>query len=121
MTDPVIGTVDVSVFTVPTDALESTGTTAWDSTTMVLVRTVSGGTTGMGWTYGAADQDARWFEEPVSSNDLDGLREIRNSVSADVAAGEYGFDLVYFRPLRAPPPRSCRCSNSQLAPPSVVP
>lgn len=40
--------------------------------------------------------DIRWFEEPVSSDDLDGLREVRNAVSADVAAGEYGFDLYYF-------------------------
>lgn len=45
----------------------------------------------------AADLDLRWFEEPVSSDDLDGLREIRNAIVADVAAGEYGFDLYYFR------------------------
>lgn len=47
--------------------------------------------------HAAADLDLRWFEEPVSSDDLDGLREIRNAVDADVAAGEYGFDLYYFR------------------------
>ncbi|OFE15149.1 mandelate racemase [Humibacillus sp. DSM 29435] len=45
----------------------------------------------------AADLDVRWFEEPVSSDDLDGLREIRDSVPADVTAGEYGYDLYYFR------------------------
>ena len=45
----------------------------------------------------AADLDVRWFEEPVSSDDLDGLREVRDSVSADVTAGEYGYDLYYFR------------------------
>ncbi|MGY4101463.1 enolase C-terminal domain-like protein [Nocardia sp. R16R-3T] len=45
----------------------------------------------------AADLDVRWFEEPVSSDDLDGLREVRDSVTADVAAGEYGSDLTYFR------------------------
>jgi L-alanine-DL-glutamate epimerase-like enolase superfamily enzyme len=45
----------------------------------------------------AADLDVRWFEEPVSSDDLDGLREIRNAVTADVTAGEYGWDLYYFR------------------------
>lgn len=44
-----------------------------------------------------ADLDVRWFEEPVSSDDLDGLRQIRDVVSADVTAGEYGFDLYYFR------------------------
>lgn len=37
-----------------------------------------------------------WFEEPVSSDDLQGLREVRDQVEADVTAGEYGFDLVYF-------------------------
>lgn len=37
-----------------------------------------------------------WFEEPVSSDDLCGLREIRAHTSIDVAAGEYGYSLVYF-------------------------
>ncbi len=37
-----------------------------------------------------------WFEEPVSSDDLAGLREVRDQCSADVAAGEYGYDLAYF-------------------------
>ncbi|MGI9006296.1 MAG: enolase C-terminal domain-like protein [Streptosporangiaceae bacterium] len=45
----------------------------------------------------AADLDVRWLEEPVSSDDLDGLREVRDAVRADVAAGEYGYDLYYFR------------------------
>jgi L-alanine-DL-glutamate epimerase-like enolase superfamily enzyme len=45
----------------------------------------------------AADfPDVRWFEEPVSSDDLDGLRRVRDAVAADVAAGEYGYDLPYF-------------------------
>jgi L-alanine-DL-glutamate epimerase-like enolase superfamily enzyme len=44
----------------------------------------------------AADCDVRWFEEPVSSDDLAGLHEVREHVSADVAAGEYGYDLPYF-------------------------
>lgn len=37
-----------------------------------------------------------WFEEPVSSDDLDGLRRIRHAAGIDIAAGEYGYDLVYF-------------------------
>ena len=37
-----------------------------------------------------------WFEEPVTSDDLDGLREVRDQAQADVAAGEYGYDLPYF-------------------------
>jgi L-alanine-DL-glutamate epimerase-like enolase superfamily enzyme len=44
----------------------------------------------------AADCDVRWFEEPVSSEDLAGLHEVRQHVTADVAAGEYGYDLSYF-------------------------
>lgn len=40
-----------------------------------------------------------WFEEPVSSDDLEGLALIRNRAPAamDIAAGEYGYDQVYFR------------------------
>lgn len=37
-----------------------------------------------------------WFEEPVSSDDLDGLREVRDACGVDVAAGEYGYSLDYF-------------------------
>ncbi|GGQ40855.1 mandelate racemase [Streptomyces althioticus] len=37
-----------------------------------------------------------WLEEPVSSDDLSGLRDVRHAVTADVAAGEYGYDLPYF-------------------------
>jgi L-alanine-DL-glutamate epimerase-like enolase superfamily enzyme len=49
----------------------------------------------------AADCDVRWFEEPVSSDDLAGLRAVREAVSADVAAGEYGGDLTYFERMCA--------------------
>ncbi len=45
----------------------------------------------------AADLDVHWFEEPVSSDDLDGLGIVRDQVAADVAAGEYGYDLAYFQ------------------------
>ncbi|MFI6231238.1 enolase C-terminal domain-like protein [Micromonospora echinospora] len=44
----------------------------------------------------AAALDVRWYEEPVSSDDLVGLGEVRAQVRPDVTAGEYGFDLVYF-------------------------
>ncbi len=45
------------------------------------------------------DDDVTWFEEPVSSDDLDGLRLIRNQgpPGMDIAAGEYGYDSWYFR------------------------
>jgi L-alanine-DL-glutamate epimerase-like enolase superfamily enzyme len=41
----------------------------------------------------------RWFEEPVVSDDLSGLKLIRDRAppSMEIAAGEYGYDLVYFR------------------------
>ncbi len=45
--------------------------------------------------------DVRWFEEPVSSDDLAGLREVRDQVPAEVTAGEYGTDIVYFRRMCA--------------------
>jgi L-alanine-DL-glutamate epimerase-like enolase superfamily enzyme len=40
-----------------------------------------------------------WFEEPVSSDDLDGLRLLRDRAPAaiEIAAGEYGYDIQYFR------------------------
>jgi L-alanine-DL-glutamate epimerase-like enolase superfamily enzyme len=46
-----------------------------------------------------SDDDVRWFEEPVSSDDLEGLRLMRDRAPAgmDIAAGEYGFDPFYFR------------------------
>lgn len=39
-----------------------------------------------------------WFEEPVSSDDLEGLRLLRDHAPGgmDIAAGEYGYDLPYF-------------------------
>lgn len=43
--------------------------------------------------------DVSWFEEPVSSDDLEGLRLVRDRAPAGmaVAAGEYGYDGWYFR------------------------
>jgi L-alanine-DL-glutamate epimerase-like enolase superfamily enzyme len=37
-----------------------------------------------------------WFEEPVSSDDLPGLADIRAACDMDIAAGEYGYTLDYF-------------------------
>ena len=46
-----------------------------------------------------ADLGVTWFEEPVSSDDLDGLRLMRDHgpLGMDIAAGEYGYDTYYFR------------------------
>ncbi len=51
----------------------------------------------------AAEADVRWFEEPRSSDDLDGLRQVRDRAPAamDVAAGEYGYTPDYFRKMLA--------------------
>jgi L-alanine-DL-glutamate epimerase-like enolase superfamily enzyme len=46
-----------------------------------------------------AELGVSWFEEPVSSDDLEGLRLLRDRAPAvmEIAAGEYGYDLPYFR------------------------
>jgi L-alanine-DL-glutamate epimerase-like enolase superfamily enzyme len=40
-----------------------------------------------------------YFEEPVSSDQLDQLAFIRGHIPQDVAAGEYGYDPWYFRAM----------------------
>ena len=45
------------------------------------------------------DLGVRWFEEPVSSEDKDGLRQISMMLDLDVTAGEYAGDLHEFRRL----------------------
>lgn len=42
-----------------------------------------------------------WFEEPVSSDDLTGLSQVREAFDGDVAAGEYGYSLGYFAVMLA--------------------
>jgi L-alanine-DL-glutamate epimerase-like enolase superfamily enzyme len=46
-----------------------------------------------------AELGVDWFEEPVYHHDLDGLRLLRDRAPAPmrIAAGEYGYDLWYFR------------------------
>jgi L-alanine-DL-glutamate epimerase-like enolase superfamily enzyme len=48
--------------------------------------------------YAFSDLNVSWFEEPVSSDDLEGLRLIRDDgpPGMDIAAGEYGYDENYF-------------------------
>ncbi len=50
-----------------------------------------------------AELDVRWFEEPVTSDDLEGLRLLRDRAPGgmDVAAGEYGYMLPYFHHMLA--------------------
>ena len=49
------------------------------------------------------DFNVCWFEEPVSSDDLSGLHLLRDRAPAgiDISAGEYGYDLAYFRRMLA--------------------
>ncbi len=51
------------------------------------------------WAERYAGFGVRWFEEPLSSDDLEGLRLMRDRAPAamDIAAGEYGYDVFYFR------------------------
>jgi L-alanine-DL-glutamate epimerase-like enolase superfamily enzyme len=51
----------------------------------------------------AQEYHVTWFEEPVSSDDLDGLRMLRDRAPAgmDITAGEYGYDAGYFRRMLA--------------------
>jgi L-alanine-DL-glutamate epimerase-like enolase superfamily enzyme len=53
----------------------------------------------LGFAERFAELGVVWFEEPVSSDDLEGLHLLRNRAPApiEIAAGEYGYDLAYFR------------------------
>jgi L-alanine-DL-glutamate epimerase-like enolase superfamily enzyme len=44
-----------------------------------------------------ATHGVTYFEEPVSSDDLAGLRFLRERAPIPIAAGEYGYDALYFR------------------------
>ena len=46
-----------------------------------------------------AESEVSWFEEPVSSDDLEGLRLMRDRAppGMDISAGEYGYESGYFR------------------------
>lgn len=53
--------------------------------------------------YVFSEFDVSWLEEPVSSDDLAGLRLLRDDgpPGMDIAAGEYGYDLSYFERMLA--------------------
>ncbi|MBW1599766.1 enolase C-terminal domain-like protein [Streptomyces sp. JJ38] len=53
----------------------------------------------LSWAGYFADQGVRWLQEPVSSDDLEGLRLLRDRAPGglEIAAGEYGFGLPHFR------------------------
>jgi L-alanine-DL-glutamate epimerase-like enolase superfamily enzyme len=51
------------------------------------------------WSAIYAAHDVRWYEEPVSSDDLEGLHLVRQRApgGVEVASGEYGWNLPYFQ------------------------
>ncbi|MBL1100820.1 mandelate racemase [Streptomyces sp. 205] len=53
--DPLIDRLDVTAYTVPTEAPEADAGLAWHETTVVVVEARSGRSTGLGWTYAPAD------------------------------------------------------------------
>ncbi len=57
----------------------------------------------------AEDFGVGWFEEPVSSDDLESLRFLRDRAPGgmDIAAGEYGYKLDYFQNMLAAGAVSC--------------
>jgi L-alanine-DL-glutamate epimerase-like enolase superfamily enzyme len=53
------------------------------------------------WAERFRDQGVTYFEEPLSSQDLEGLADVRRRAPAGlaVAAGEYGWNLPYFHQM----------------------
>lgn len=51
--------------------------------------------------FDVAQYNVTWFEEPVSSDNLEGLNFIREHAPAqiNIAAGEYGYNLPYFKSM----------------------
>lgn len=73
------------------------------------------------WAERFAEYDVRWFEEPVSSDDLDGLHQLceQGPAGMDIAAGEYGYHLPYFHRMLAA--RAVDCCRPTLPGPSASP
>lgn len=69
----------------------------------VFVDANGGYTPGQARRVGAAldDLGVTWFEEPLTSDDLDGLALLRTVLGTDIAAGEYAYDLTYVRRMCA--------------------
>ncbi|MBJ7593960.1 MAG: mandelate racemase [Candidatus Dormibacteraeota bacterium] len=49
----------------------------------------------------AEELNVTWFEEPVTSDDLVGLSQLREALPLEVTAGEYGYHLEYFSAMLA--------------------
>jgi L-alanine-DL-glutamate epimerase-like enolase superfamily enzyme len=55
----------------------------------------------VGFAHRFGELGVGWFEEPVSSDDLEALRLVRDQAPGglSIAAGEYGWDPWYYRPM----------------------
>ena len=51
------------------------------------------------WAERYAEHGVTYLEEPVTSQDVEGLRMLRDGVPLDIAAGEYAWSLADVRPL----------------------
>jgi L-alanine-DL-glutamate epimerase-like enolase superfamily enzyme len=74
--EPPVESVTAAGYVIPTDAPESDGTLAWDSTGMIIVTVRAAGETGLGWSYGS----------PVSAN-------LIRSLLADVIVGHSAMNV----------------------------
>jgi len=92
-----ISRIDVSAYSIPTDAPEGDGTFQWDSTTLVLCEIHAGGAIGVGYTYGnkataiLAEELAQKCLHQESAIDIQAryasmLRQVRNDGSRGIAA-----------------------------------
>lgn len=94
---PSVHGVEVSSYTIPTDAPEADGTLSWDSTTLIVIEIHAGGEAGLGYTYGnkATAVVAHHLAEKVINNQSPAeipklyaamVRQVRNDGSRGIAS-----------------------------------
>ncbi len=97
LSQPSIDRVEVSSYTIPTDAPEADGTLSWDSTTLIVSEIGAGGKIGLGYTYGhkATSAVAQHLAEKVIHKQFPFeiaklheamLRQVRNDGSRGIAS-----------------------------------
>jgi L-alanine-DL-glutamate epimerase-like enolase superfamily enzyme len=97
LSDISVGKVDVSAYTIPTDAPEGDGTLRWDSTTLIVCEIHAASQTGLGYSYGnnavasVADQIAGKCLLHRSALDIPRLyasmlQQVRNDGSRGIAS-----------------------------------